>query len=186
MPNHHDFFNGKLFNLILAVSLLQGSLYFGFSLESVQVVVVREADLRFGPVPLPLTQETRNRLLRYIKSGGDIMHTDPAPYYNEHETSYTQLLDFLSSKDKISVGDLFTNTRGIYSIKPNADRWFKGPVVSNIIDATQKRPARQKSTGPLAISDGNLWWIFYRGHKDQIGLLLVTAPVNGQITPLPE
>ena len=186
MPNNRKFSNVRLLGLILVIFWFQGSFAINYCLERGPVVVVREADLRFGPVPLPLTEETRKGLMKYIKSGGDILYTDPAPYYFKLKESYAQLLDFLSGKDRITVGDLFTTVKGIYRVNTGARRWFKGPVVLDIIDATQKRPAAERSFGPLAVSDGNLWWIFYRGNKDQIGLVLVTAPVSGQIAPIPE
>jgi hypothetical protein len=173
-------------SFMLMILLLQGSFYFNYGRERGQVVVVREADLRFGPVPLPLASETRDELMGYIKSGGDVLHTDPAPYYFKLKDFYTQLLDFLSSKDKIKVGDLFTKVKGLYRVNPRAGRWFKGPVILGVIDATQKRPAAERGFGPLAVSDGNLWWIFYRGNKEQLGLVLVTVPVTGQIATIPE
>ena len=132
-------------------------------------------DLRFGPVPLPLNEKTKHELKNYIRSGGDKKNPGPVPFYLQKKKSYEELLFFLSSKGMFRVSDIFTMQKGLYQVNPRVSKWFKGPVVLSIIDPTQKRPSSEKSFGPLAVSDGHLWWIFYRNKNNQIVRLKLTV-----------
>jgi hypothetical protein len=164
----------KVIGFILLILCIQSGSYKSYCLEQGPVVVVREMDLRFGPVRLPLNEKTKNELKDYIRSGGDKRNTGPAPFYLHKKKSYEQLLYFLSSKGLFRVSDIFTRKKELYQINPRVSKWFRGPVVSSIIDATEKRPLSEKSYGPLAVSDGHLWWIFYRNKMDQIVRLKLT------------
>jgi len=165
----------KVTGLILLILCIQSGFYKSYCIEREAVVVVREMDLRFGPVPLPLDEKTKNDLKNYIKSGGDIKNPGPANFYLQKRKSYEALLFFLSRKELFRVSDIFTRQKGLYQVNPRVSKWLKGPVVLSIIDATQKRPASEKSFGPLAVSDGHLWWIFYRNKKNQIVRLKLTV-----------
>jgi hypothetical protein len=164
----------KVIGFILLILCIQGGFYKCYCIEKGPVVAVREMELCFGPVPLPLNEKTKNELRDYIRSGGDIRNTGPAGFYLHKKKAYERLIYFLASKGMFQVSDLFTMKKGAYQVNPRVSQWFKGPVVLSIIDATQKRPLSEKSFGPLAVSDGYLWWIFYRNEKNQIVRLKLT------------
>jgi hypothetical protein len=166
----------RVFGFILLILCIPWSSYKSYCIERGPVVVVREAGLRFGPVPLPLDEKTRNELKNYIRSGGDKSNTGPAGFYINKKKSYEELLEFLSSKGVYLVNDIFTKKKMLYEVNTVVSKWFKGPVVLSIIDATQERPLSEKSFSPLAVSDGHLWWIFYRNKKNQIVQLKLTIP----------
>jgi hypothetical protein len=126
-------------------------------------------------VPLPLNEKTKNELRDYIRSGGDKKNTGPVGFYLHKKKSYEELLDFLSGKKKFQVSDIFTKKKGLYEVNPRVTKWFKGPVVLSITDATEKRPLSEKAFSPLALSDGYLWWIFYRNEKNRIVRIKLTV-----------
>lgn len=165
----------KVIGFILLILCIAGSSNNSYCIERGPEVVVREADLRFGPVPLPLDEKTRNELKNYIRSGGDKNKTGPIGFYLHKKESYEKLIDFLSRKKEFQVSDIFTKMKGLYEVNPRVSKWFKGPVVLSIIDATEKRPLSEKNFSPLAVSDGHLWWIFYRNEKHQIFQLKLTV-----------
>jgi hypothetical protein len=164
----------KVFGLILLIFCIHGDFYKGYCIKKDPVVVVREMDLSFGPVPLPLNGKTKNDLKKYIRSGGDKRNIGPVAFYSHKKKLYEELLSFLSSKEKYDVRDIFAVEKGLYKVNPRVSKWFEGPVVYTIIDATQKRPLSEKSFSPLALSDGQLWWIFYRNKKNQIVRIKLT------------
>lgn len=169
----------KVIGFILLILCIPGISYYSYCIEQGPVaVVVREMDLSFGPVPLPLNKKTKSELKNFIRSGGDKRNTGPAPFYPHKKKSYEDLLYFLSSKGMFRVSDIFTEKKGkkkgLYQVNPGVSRWFRGPVALTIIDATRKRPWTESSYGPLAVSDGHLWWIFYRNKKGQIYQLKLT------------
>ena len=163
----------KVFGLILLIFCIHGDFYKGYCTEKNQVVV-SGMDLSFGPVPLPLNEKTKSDLKNYIRSGGDKRNTGPVAFYIHKKKLYEELLSFLSSKEKYDVRDIFAIKKGLYKVNPGVSKWFKGPVVLSIIDATQKRPLSEKSFSPLAVSDGQLWWIFYRNKQNQIVQIKLT------------
>jgi hypothetical protein len=143
------------------------------------LVVVREKVLRFQAGSLPLQDEAKNALNKYLQSGGDLRKTGPVDFYLKNERFYTGLLDLLSVTGRaIKVTDLFSQEKGIYKIAYNG---FKAPVVYDIIDATRETPAAEGSFGPLAVSDGHLWWIFFRDRDNTLTGLIVTVPYHQEI-----
>jgi hypothetical protein len=164
----------KVIGFILLIFCIQGGFYEGYCIEKGPVAVVREMDLCFGPVPLPLNEKTKNELRDYLRSGGDKRNTGPAGFYLHKKKAYEELIYFLSSKGMFRVSDLFTMKKGLFQVNPGVSQWFKGPVVLSIIDATEKRPLSETGFGPLAVSDGYFWWIFYRDEENQIVRLKLT------------
>lgn len=164
----------KVIGFLVLILCIQNGFYKSYCIERGPVVVVREMDLSFGPVPLPLNEKIKLELRNYIRSGGDRKNTGPATFYLPKKKFYEELFLFLSSKRMFRFSDIFTMQKGLYHVNPRVNKWFKGPVVLSIIDATQKRPLSEKSFGPLAVSDGNLWWIFYRNKNNQIVRLKLT------------
>lgn len=147
--------------------------------NQVPVVVVREYDLRFGPESVPLNDNTRDALEKYIKAGGDKNKTGPIEFYLINKTFYKTLLTHFSRLDKkANVQDFFSKNKGLYRLNYQG---FQEPIIYDIIDATQKRPASEKNFSPLAVSDGHLVWIFYRDENDNIIKLMLTLPYNKKI-----
>lgn len=168
----------KTICLILLVFFLLGGIEESYCQGTGEFVVVREADLRFGPVSIPLNEKTKNELKNYIKSGGDKKNRGPVAFFLYKRKAYEGLLAFLARKGQIKISDIFAERKGLYKVSPRAKKWFQGPVVLSIIDATRKRPLSEKSHGPLAVSDGNLWWIFYRNKNNRIIELQLTIPLK--------
>jgi len=164
----------EVIGFILLILCIQGGSYQCYCMEKGSVAVVREMDLCFGPVPLPLNEKTKKELRDYLRSGGDKRNTGPAGFYLHKREFYEELIFFLSRKEEdknremFRVGDLFTMGKGFYQVNRELSRWFKGPVVLSIIDATEKRPLSEQSFGPFAVSDGYFWWIFYRNEQNQL------------------
>lgn len=165
----------KVIGFILLILCVQSGFYKSYCIERGPVVVVREMDLCFGPVRLPLNEKTRNELKNYIRSGGDKRNTEPAAFYLHKKKSYEALFYFLSGKGMFRVSDIFVMKKGFYNVNPRVSKWFGGPVVLSITDATRKRPWSESSYGPLAVSDGHFWWIFYRNKENQIVRLKLTV-----------
>jgi hypothetical protein len=145
-----------------------------------EFVVVRESDLRFGPVNLPLEEEIKPELISYLKAGGDKANKDIVNFYNEK--FYQSLLAFLSGNKVLKITDIFVSNvskEGIYALSASAGAWFQEPIVLTVVDATQKRPSSEQSYGPIVVSDGHLWWIFYRDPGNKfLSKLLVTLPLT--------
>ena len=166
---------GIIYFLLLLLLLPPACIHKPFPL-----VVVREKVLRFRAEPLPLNDETKEALKNYLKSGGDTRKTGPVDFYIKNERFYTGLLDLLSVNDRpIKVADLFSQVNGIYKI---AYSGFQNPVFYDIIDATRETPAAEESFGPLAVSDGHLWWIFSRDNHNILTGLIVTVLIDQGIS----
>lgn len=164
----------KVIGFILLSFCIQGGFYECYGIEKGPVAVVREMDLCIGPLPLPLNEQTKNELRDYLRAGGDKKNTGPAGFYLHKKKAYEELISFLSGKGMFQVSDLFTMKKGLFQVNPRVSRWFKEPVVLSIIDATEKRPSSEKGIGPLAVSDGYFWWIFYRNEENQLVRLKLT------------
>ncbi len=169
MKRNHNYLKIRIVYFLILIFLIQTAC----SYRPVPIAVVREKVLRFGPAPLPLNESDQQDLKEFIRAGGDIRETDPADFYLENKTFYTGLLEHFSGEDKkIKILDFFSKEKGIYKI---AYEGFREPIVYDIIDATREKPT-EGGFGPLAVSDGHLWWIFYRNQDNIITSLVVTLP----------
>jgi len=169
MKRKHNYLRVRIIYFLILIFVIQTACLY----KPVPIVVVREKVLRFGPAPLPLNQVDQRNLEKYIRAGGDIRRTDAATFYIKNKAFYTGLLEIFSRVDKkIKIKDFFSKEEGIYKI---AHKGFQGPIVYDIIDATREKPT-ERSFSPLAVSDGHLWWIFYRDRDNTITGLVVTLP----------
>lgn len=169
MKRNHNYLKIGIIYFIILIFLIQTAC----SYKSVPVVVVREKVLRFGPAPVPLNEDDQRNLEKYIRVGGDIRRTELVDFYIENKTFYRGLLELFSRVDKkIKIKDFFSKEKEIYKV---AYKGFQGPIVYDIIDATREKPT-ERGFGPLAVSDGRLWWILYRDRDNTITGLVVTLP----------
>ena len=77
------------------------------------------------------------------------------------KATYATLLDALEKP--ASLADLTS---------PAFKTRFPGPLVMQVVDARDE--VTPKSHGPVALSDGKYWWIFYRNSQDQLtGVMVV-------------
>ncbi len=144
---------GILFCLFFLESGCQAPKY------SIPFITVREADLRYGPIDLPLDKKNREKILSFLQRGGNWGNQDLVDY--EAPTHYSGLLDLLSNPDFLYSHN-FRNRTQIDEISPTLQPWFHNPIIYQIIDASQDRPPVHN---PISISDGKYWWVFYT-HKD--------------------
>lgn len=130
-------------------------------------VAVREGRFRSelsrdDRISLPLDEVSRNRLIAFLKAGGDKEKIGMEIVDPDAERYYTPLLDLLSDPDKLNLEDL--------TEKRTFESWFSDGVVRQVIDAREDSPP---VIDPVAVSDGKYWWIFYHRHKKLTGLLVV-------------
>jgi len=139
--------------------------------HSIPFITVREADLRYGPVDLPLSEADRKMILSFLQRGGNWGTQDVV---DSHAPShYSGLLDLLSKPEFLSTHN-FRNESKIDEISPAMDKWFFNPIIYQIIDATKKRPPTHN---PMGMSDGRYWWIFQTKKS-------TTDPIESKITSL--
>jgi len=135
----------------------------------VRYVPVREARFRTETarserLQLPLTAAGREKLLAFLRAGGDsdrIGNTlvDPAA-----ETHYGPLLDRLAASAPLTLDDL-TEKR---TLRP----WLAGRVLRQVIDAREESPP---AINPVAVGDGRYWWVFYQRQKRLVELLVTLS-----------
>lgn len=145
-------------------------------------VPVRESDFRFGPVSLPLTEDSKKELNLFLIKGGDNSiedYVDPkAP------KRYEGLVDLLSDSEFLEDSRNFRlkKEKKTTKISKQLEQWLRSPIVYQIVDATKKRPPL---INPISISDGTYWWVFYRTEDGDGGFkifkLLVTLAVSREI-----
>lgn len=174
MKRKHNHLKARIIYVLILIFLVQTACTYKY----IPLVVVREQVLRFGPVPLPLNEENKQKLMDYIKEGGDTRNTGPVAFFLTNEPFYSNLLELLSRKDKeIKIEDFFSKEKGIYKI---TYKGFQTPIIYDIIDATRETP-NEGNLGPLSVSDGHLMWIFYRDEKNNITGLMLTVPFRQKI-----
>lgn len=136
---------------------------------------VREADFRFGPVSLPLTEEAKKDLILFLSKEGDKRSSDFVdPYASKR---YEGLLELLSDSEFLKNSENFKlkgETKTV-KISKTLEKWLKNPIVYQVVDATQQRPP---IINPIAISDNTYWWIFYRDQNDTGGFKVVALLVT--------
>jgi hypothetical protein len=145
-------------------------------------VAVRESDFRFGPILLPLTDAAKKNLTLFLVKGGDhnvCDYVDPgAP--KRYEGLLTLLSDdeFLNNANNLKLDAEKKSVK----ISRRLKKWFRDPIVYQIVDATQKRPPL---VNPISISDGTFWWVFYRAEDSsgtfRIEKLLVTLDIVNEV-----
>lgn len=154
------------YKLFLATGLL---LVAGCSARPVAYVAVREAKFRTevnrsDRLKLPLTVESRERLLRFFKAGGDTDRIGRDIADPEAETRYSPLLDMLSDPRNLSLEDL--------TEKQTFKNWFSKRPIRQVVDAREEAPP---AIDPVAVTDDRYWWIFYHHQKKLVELLVIKA-----------
>jgi hypothetical protein len=152
--------------LIAAILLLSIS---ACSPRPVTYVAVREQRFRSEVKPgdrikLPLTVESRDRLLKFFRAGGDTDRIGTEIVDPEAEKRYAPLLDLLSDSQNLALEGL--TEKHIFR------KWFSGPLIRQVVDAREESPPIIE---PVAVTDGKYWWIFYPHQKRLTELLVVKA-----------
>lgn len=157
----------KKFTFLLVTVLLLSNI--GCPSVQVPYVAVREAKFRSERtqserIKLPLTIESRKRLIDFLKAGGDTSRIGSEIADPEAERHYAQLLNMLSDTRNLSLQDL--------TEKQTFKDWFPDIPIRQVIDAREDAPP---IIDPVAVTDGKYWWIFYHRHKQLIELLVIKA-----------
>lgn len=158
------------YKLFVAVALLVSS---GCSPRPVSYVTVREAKFRTevsktDRLKLPLNNESRERLLRFFKAGGDTDRIGSEIADPEAEKRYAPLLDKLSNPQNLTLEDL--------TEKQTFKQWFSRRPTRQVIDSREEAPP---AIDPVAVTDDKYWWIFYQHQKKLVELLVVKAIPTG-------
>jgi hypothetical protein len=133
-------------------------------------VVVREAQFRTEKattdrIALPLDADGRDRLLKYLKAGGNSQLYGKGIADLNAEQHYRPLLQFLSRA--LTIDDL---------TRPDVKKFFFAGPLYQIIDARERFAL--SDTQVAAMSDGSYWWIFYHATSKQLDHLLVTRAIG--------
>ncbi len=151
--------------LITALALTLG----GCFTPEVAFVPVREARFRSEVtsqerIRLPLTAESRGRLLKFFQAGGDTDRIGRDIADPEAETRYSPLLDLLSDPRYLTLADL--------TEKDTYRAWLQGEVVRQVIDAREESPP---TIDPVAMTDGKYWWVFFHRRRELKEILVIKA-----------
>ena len=163
--------------LLVVIALLGGCGHSGQILIPVPPREFRSEAQTAERIQLPLPDDAaRARLLAFLRAGGDSRKAkkgkpavDPNP-----EVRYGALLDLLGRKGPpaLTLDDL--------TKKPTFQRWFRGPVMWNVIDARDEAYPKDE-VSPAAVTDGSYWWVFYPAADGRLsGLLVIRLPRPNQ------
>jgi hypothetical protein len=157
-----------------------------FSEYTLPCAVVREANLRCGPVDLPVTAESRKKISTFLQRGGDwnnqdLLDLNVLKYYDG-------LYELLSDATFLRSGN-FRNEETIDQVSAQLKTWFHNPIIYQLVDATREQPL---VPAPICMHDGKYWWIFYTGRRLadtgdlEITKVLINAPLSRTIEHYPE
>jgi len=148
--------------------------------------VVREADFRCGPVDLPVTAESRNKISTFLHRGGDWSKQDLVD--RKAVKYYEGLIELLSDANFLRSGN-FRDEKAIDQVSAQLKPWFHNPIIYQLVDATQERPL---APAPICMNDGKYWWIFYTGRRLadtgdlEITKVLISTPFARMIEHYPD
>jgi hypothetical protein len=138
------------------------------------VVVPRAASRSEEPVALPLTPDGRQRLEAFLSKGGHPQAADPVP--DPAAAEHGRALDALGKAQNLDVDTANSAARQFCETAVALCRetgLFRGkPFVRQVVDA---RESRRPVPAPLAVQDGNYWWIFKLRSGKLAEVLLVVA-----------
>jgi hypothetical protein len=147
--------------LIIALLLLSLS---ACTPRPVAFVAVREAKFRCEGergqrIKLPLTAESRERLMKFFRSGGvsDSVSTLVDP---EAEKKYGPVLDSLGDNHNLTLGDDLSKhvfCEVAVELCRNSTRFAKRQSIRQVIDARETGPPK---IDPVAVMDDSYWWVF--------------------------
>jgi hypothetical protein len=135
-------------------------------------VAVREAQFRTEEsandrIALPLDAASRERILKFIRAGGNTRAYGAGVVNPGADQHYAGLLDWLSH-DR-TLDDLSSS-----ELKP----WFAAGPVFQVVDARERNAL--SDTQVAAMSDGFYWWVFYHPRSKHLDQLLVTRVVGAK------
>lgn len=137
----------------------------------VPYVAVREAQVR-DEVDLPLTPQGRERLLNFLRAGGNQDFVGEPMQDPTADQRYGPLLELFSSAENLTPQDL---TAGPYGA------WFTAKPLRQVIDAREEAPPALDP--PFAVTDGAYWWVFKRGDEDTFNRLIVFRAIKAPTEP---
>jgi hypothetical protein len=133
-------------------------------------VVVREAQFRTEQsvsdrISLPLDARSRDRILRYLKAGGNTQLYGKGiadPGAEQHYNIVLQRLSQPMTSDDLKSAEL----KKLFS---------RGPLYQ-IIDSRERFAL--SDTQVAAMFDGSYWWIFYHANSKTLDHLLITRAIG--------
>jgi len=132
--------------------------------KPVSFVAVRESRFRCEGehgerIKLPLSPESRERLMKFFKSNGDNLSVstiaDP-----DAERKYRDLLDALGDSRNLVLGDdmskhIFCDVAA--ELCRHTNLFAKRQNIRQVIDAREKSPPK---IDPITVNDEAYWWVF--------------------------
>ena len=141
---------------------------------SVREAIHRSELARTNRVALPLTAESREFVLQFLRSGRNpALERDGTISDPEADQDYAGLLNLLGSGN-LAVTNLVADQKfnATAAFKP----WFPKPAVRQVLDAREEYPLPVQ---PYAFLDaqGKHWWVFYHRQKRLTHVLITrTSP----------
>lgn len=137
----------------------------------VPYVAVREAQVR-EEVDLPLDAPGRERLLNFLRAGGNQDFVGEPTQDPAADQRYGRLLELLASVENLAPEHL---TAGPYGT------WFTAKPVRQVVDAREEAPPALDP--PFAVTDGAYWWVFKRGEGSTFNRLIVFRALKPPTEP---
>jgi hypothetical protein len=136
--------------------------------------IVREGQFRTEKtaadrIGLPLQAKGRDRILQYLRAGGNAQLYRKGIADLNAESHYRSLLFLLSRP--LTIDDL---------ARPEFQKYFPNGPVYQVIDARERFPL--SDTQVVAVSDGVYWWIFYHSASKRLEQVLLTRAVGTRPT----
>lgn len=141
------------------------------SASRVPYVAVREAQVR-EEVELPLTPPGRERLLNFLRAGGNQDFVGEPMQDPTADQRYVPLLELFASAENLTPEDLSAGPYGA---------WFTAKPVRQVVDAREEAPPALDP--PFAVTDGAYWWVFKRGDEDTFNRLIVFRAIKAPAEP---
>ena len=121
------------------------------------VFPVPPEDSRSPRYVLPLDDDARKDLLERLSFGLNERNRREGVGTNaDAKASYEKRLPLLMPPNKLMLQDLDG---------PAYRQWLLEPVVKQVVDARDRTTPRE---GPVAVSDGTFWWIFYPDEQGRL------------------
>lgn len=135
-------------------------------------VAVREAQFRTEEsvsdrIALPLDAAGRERILKFIRAGGNTRAYGAGVVDPGADQRYAGLLTWLSTDRTLD---------DLSSSEPK--QWFVAGPVYQVVDARERNGL--SDTQVVAMSDGYYWWVFYHPRSKHLDQLLVTRVVGAK------
>jgi hypothetical protein len=134
--------------LILAAAITSGC--HKQPLLKCSVFPVPPEDSRSPKYVLPLDDDARKDLLERLTYGlNERNRREGVGTNNDAQATYEKRLPLLMAPNKLMLQDLGT---------PAYQQWLPEPVLKQVVDARDRTMPKE---GPVAVSDGAFWWVFY-------------------------